>query len=214
LHMKREVFLLIAAIAIIILVADLLYLAFPNVPAITSWSDVFLIVLFGIPVAIRLYSRFFVKPKLTAHAFTSRGTAYIGIENNGKTAQSLEAALGILDTSPLESLYWELPTGRSLVAERLPKWGRLRLPIAHLTEPRMLNAVGAVTSEPHKKAGRWEIRTAETKDNEGGYSLEPNKEYECGLYVYYMPSATGTWTFKISANDKGELHCSEPEPMA
>jgi hypothetical protein len=154
---------------------------------------------------------FFMRPKLTAHAFTHRGTAYIGIQNNGKAAHSLEAALAVSNTSPLERLYWELPTGLSLVAERLPKWGRLKLPIAHWTEPPRLHVVGEEVQELSKKGGRWEIHTAETRSSEDAYALQPNKEYECGLFVYYMPAATETWTFRMTANDKGELHCSEPD---
>jgi hypothetical protein len=79
-----------------------------GIPALTSWSDLILIILFGIPVVIQLWRVFFVKPKIklsalppfeyhaTVNFFNEKGIwenlglrkvfiTYLEIENNGKS---------------------------------------------------------------------------------------------------------------------------------
>jgi len=108
-----------------------------GIPVLTSWSDVVLILLFGIPVAIQLWRVFFVKPKIKLTAlppyeynavvnfFNEKGIwenlglrkvfiTYLEIENNGK---SNAKDCSVLFTTPKAQLE---DKGKFVFAQELP----------------------------------------------------------------------------------------------
>lgn len=114
------------------------------------------------------------------------------IENRGKLARNLEANIHIKNmTDGLERVYWSAPSGKTLTFPRISKLDKASLQIAYMS--------------PRDKL--WKINTPFTESKKTVYTVRPNYEYRVVILVYYEPSDTKGWQFKLTIDSRdGELY--------
>jgi len=116
------------------------------------------------------------------------------VTNKGKLAHSLEAGLLIENmTDGIEKLYWQTPQGKSLTIPRLSKWDKAILPICHRS-----------VIEDY-----WTVSTAQ----EDTRILFVDQSYDVAVFIYYEPSDTKAFSFKLRIDSDKQPHWTDLKRM-